>query len=93
MHSKGSRMSKHVSPPLRSSVWSNPFRAEADADDHCGWLRDLGLIYENAGDVLVAEGHLAQAVDKYQAALGIFERSAVNDPAAARTRSKLAPLV
>jgi hypothetical protein len=85
-------MSKHVSPPLRPSAWWHLLRAEADADDHGGWLRGLGLVYENAGDVLVAEGHLAQAVEKYQAALGIFERLAVSDPAAARTRSKLAPL-
>jgi Flp pilus assembly protein TadD len=85
-------MSKHVPLPLRSSAWSHPFRTEADADDQGCWLRDLGLVYESAGDVLVAEGHLGQAAEKYQAALGIFERLAVNDPAAARTRSKLAPL-
>jgi hypothetical protein len=85
-------MSKHMFPALPTAAWLHPFHIETEAEEHGGWLRDLGLVYENAGDVLAAEGHVAQAVEKYEAALGIFERLATSDPAAARTRSKLAPL-
>jgi hypothetical protein len=45
-----------------------------------GWLSDLALAYAQAGDALAVKGHVAAALEKYQAGLGIFERLVAKYP-------------
>ncbi|HEY2227981.1 MAG TPA: hypothetical protein VGI22_09630 [Xanthobacteraceae bacterium] len=75
-------MNKYVPPPSQPSPSARAFPIEADHDgaSHGGWLRELGIIYQNAGTTLVAEGLFAQAHEKYQAGLHIFERLAAKHP-------------
>jgi hypothetical protein len=74
-------MKKHVQPLLQPLGQSPLFQIGAG---HCydrgDWLLDLGIAYEDAGDVFVRGGHLVEAVEKYQSALGIFERLATRKP-------------
>lgn len=65
-------MSKYV--PAKS------FTREAVAADRGEWLCDLGLAYEKAGDAFAVAGHVAAALEKYQAGLRIFERLAAKYP-------------
>jgi tetratricopeptide (TPR) repeat protein len=48
---------------------------------NAGWQRDLSVSQEKIGDVLRAQGNLAEALDAYQASLAIAERLAKADPA------------
>src|SRR5262249_31981470 len=47
--------------------------------DQGGWLRDLALSYQQAGDVMLARGHFAKASEKFQASLSLFDRLAANE--------------
>ena len=44
------------------------------------WQRDLSVSYDNVGDVLEAQGNLAEALKSYQDSLAISERLAKADP-------------
>jgi tetratricopeptide (TPR) repeat protein len=52
---------------------------EADPGN-AGWQRDLSVSQNNIGDVLVAQGKLAPALDSYRTSLAIAERLAQADP-------------
>src|SRR4051794_19660638 len=47
---------------------------------NAGWQRDLSVSYEKIGDVQVAQGDLASALQSYRASLRIRERLAKSDP-------------
>ena len=47
---------------------------------NAGWQRDLSVSHNKIGDVLVAQGNLAQALESYRASLAIAERLAGADP-------------
>ncbi|MGH6869630.1 MAG: caspase family protein, partial [Methylocella sp.] len=53
--------------------------AKADPDDAV-WQRELSLLFNEVGDVHVAQGDLAGALKSYQAGLAIFNRLAKADP-------------
>jgi hypothetical protein len=42
---------------------------EVLAADNAGWQRDLSIAHDKAGDVLVAQGDLAAALERFTAAL------------------------
>ena len=44
------------------------------------WQRDLAVSYDKVGDVLVAQGNLAEALKAYQDSLAIRDRLAKADP-------------
>ena len=67
-------MSKHTPPPLDAG---GPLVQGADPGS---WLRDLGLAYQDAGDLFLARGYLTKASEKFQAGLNIFDRLAAHDP-------------
>ena len=48
--------------------------------DHDGWQRDLRVAYSRAGDLLAAQGNLAEALKTYRKGLVITERLAKADP-------------
>ncbi len=72
-------------PPLPTSCRSTsvvpgaPTLVAADPSN-AGWQRDLSVSHNKIGDVLVAQGNLAQALESYRASLAIFERLAGADP-------------
>ena len=74
-------MKKNIAPPALASTPPAGLPIESDAskgsDD---WLPDLGLAYKSAGDALIRAGHFEDALEKYQASLGIFERLARAEP-------------
>ena len=53
--------------------------AKADPGN-AGWQRDLSVSYDKVGDVLVAQGNLAEALKSYRDGLAIAERLAKADP-------------
>jgi tetratricopeptide (TPR) repeat protein len=66
------------------------FERLAKADPgNAGWQRDLSLSQGRIGDVLVNQGHLAEALTTYQASLAIAERLAKADPGNAGWQSNL----
>ena len=48
--------------------------------DHDGWQRDFRVAYSRAGDLLAAQGNLAEALKTYRKGLVIIERLAKADP-------------
>jgi tetratricopeptide (TPR) repeat protein len=54
--------------------------ADAGNAGDAGWQRDLAVSYRNAGDVQVAQGDLAGALQSYRDSLAIMDRSAKSDP-------------
>jgi hypothetical protein len=77
-------MSKYTRPPLQADA-----QPVQDADNG-GWLRDLALSYQEAGDVLLARGHFEKASEKYQACLSLFDRLARNETDNLRAQVDLA---
>ncbi len=55
-------------------------RLAAADPGNAGWQRDLSVSHDKIGDVLVAQGNLAQALESYRASLAIAERLAGADP-------------
>ena len=47
---------------------------------NAGWQRDLSVSYEKIGDVQVAQGDLAGALNSYRDSLAIIDRLAKSDP-------------
>ena len=66
-------MSRYTLPPLRADGQS------VQNADRGGWLRDLALSYQEAGDALFVRGHFTKAFEKYQASLNLFDRLATNE--------------
>lgn len=63
--------------------------AKADPGN-AGWRRDLSISYSRVGDVLVAQGKLAEALASYQDGLAIRDRLAKADPGNASWQRDLA---
>lgn len=75
-------MNKHFTSrvlPSIASVASPPVELDA-AKDYDDWLPDLGLAYRSAGDALIRARRFEDALEKYQASLGIFEQLASAEP-------------
>ena len=53
--------------------------AQSDPSD-AGWQRDLSVSYDKVGDVQVAQGDLAAAMQSYRDSLAIRQRLAQSDP-------------
>jgi tetratricopeptide (TPR) repeat protein len=73
-------MNQPFIPPSHGSQRSAPLSRRRGNDGAGGCLRDLAVTYQSAGKTFLAHGLFAAALDKYQAALGIFERLAVKYP-------------
>ena len=62
--------------------------ARSDASN-AGWQRDLSVSYGKVGDVEVAQGQLAQALESYRAEFAINDRLAKSDPSNAGWQREL----
>ncbi len=58
--------------------------------ENAGWQRDLSLSYSKVGDVLMAQGNLAEAQKSYQDSLAVADRLAKVDPENADLQRDLA---
>ena len=58
----------------------SPTRVAEVDPGNAGWQRDLSVSYEQVGDVLMAQGNLAEALKSYQDSLAISDRLAKADP-------------
>jgi len=75
-------MSRYTPSPLRVD--------QVQDTDRGGWLRDLALSYQEAGDALFVRGHFTRAFEKYQASLNLFDRLATNESDNSRAQVDLA---
>jgi tetratricopeptide (TPR) repeat protein len=65
-------------------------RLAAADPQNAGWQRDLSVSHNKIGDVLRAQGNLAQALDAFKASRAIAERLAAADPQNAEWQRDLA---
>jgi tetratricopeptide (TPR) repeat protein len=73
-------MNQPFIPSSHGSARWRPLSRERRDEDASGCLRDLAVAYQTAGNAFLAHGLLPAALDKYQAALGIFQRLAIKYP-------------
>jgi hypothetical protein len=81
MASKGSRAQGKLDEALKSYRDSLVIAKRLAASDrsNTGWQRDLSVLYNSIGDVLVAQGKLDEALKSYRDSLAIAERLAASD--------------
>ena len=61
-------------------LWLLPTAWSKTNPENAGWQHNLSVSYSKIGDVLMAQGNLAEALKSYRDGLAVADRLAKSDP-------------